>query len=141
MFEKKIKYEDFNGLEREETFTFHISKAEMARKEMTTEGGYADYLRRIIDEKDSSKIYKIFEEFIDLSYGEKTPDGKRFVKKDADGKPLVEKFKSSAAYDEFIIWLFDFNNAIEFMKNVFPKDVTKEIKEEDLRKEIEAKLN
>lgn len=141
MLEKKIKYEDYNGLEREETFYFHISKAEMTRMEMTTEGGYAEYLRKIIDEKNSVKLYKLFETFVDMSYGEKTPDGKRFVKTDTDGRPLVEKFKETPAYDELILSLFDFNNAIDFIKNIFPKDVVKQINDEDIKKQIEQQLN
>ena len=72
MIEKKIKYTDFNDVEREESFFFHISKAEMSRKEFTTEGGYSNFLQRIVDEKDSSKLYKIFEEIVCLSYGEKS---------------------------------------------------------------------
>ena len=51
MLEKKIKYTDFNGTERTETFYFHISKAEMSRKEFTTDGGYSYYLQRIAEEK------------------------------------------------------------------------------------------
>lgn len=135
MIEKRIKYEDYNGVEREETFYFHISKAEMSRKEFTTEGGYAGYLKRLVDEKDSTKLYQIFEEIIGLSYGEKSDDGKRFIK-ERNGESLFKQFQETPAYDELIIELFDADNAAKFVKGIFPKDIVKQIDEEELKKQM-----
>lgn len=136
MIEKTIKYTDFNGVKREETFCFHISKAEMSRKEFTTEGGYSNYLQRIVNEKDSAKLYKIFEEMICLSYGEKTDDGKRFVKV-KDGEPLYKRLQESPAYDELIMDLFDAKKAAEFVKGIFPKDLADKVDEDAIMKQIE----
>ena len=136
MIEKKIKYTDFNDVEREESFFFHISKAEMSRKEFTTEGGYSNFLQRIVDEKDSSKLYKIFEEIVCLSYGEKSDDGKRFVK-ERNGEPLYKKLQESPAYDVLIMELFDAKKAAEFVKGIFPKDLVDQVNEEAIMKQIE----
>lgn len=135
MIEKRIKYEDYNGVEREETFYFHISKAEMSRKEFTTEGGYAGYLQRIVDEKDSTKLYQIFEEIIGMSYGEKSDDGKRFIK-ERNGEKLFKQFQETPAYDELIIELFDADKAAKFVKGIFPKDIVNQINEDELKKQI-----
>jgi len=137
MIEKTIKYTDFNGVEREETFCFHISKAEMARREFTTEGTYTEYLKKVAKEKDSVKLYKIFEDFIALSYGVKSDDGKRFIKTDENGTPLFNKFKETPAYDELIIELFDAEKAAKFMRGVFPKDITDRVSEEDIKKAMQ----
>ena len=135
MLEKKIKYTDFNGDEHEETFRFHISKAEMTRKEFTTEGGYSNYLQRIVETKDSTKLYKIFEELVCLSYGEKSDDGKRFIK-ERNGEPLVKAFMETPAYDELIMSLFDPKEASAFVKGIFPKDIVDQVDENKLMKQI-----
>lgn len=135
MIEKVIKYEDFNGVEREEKFYFHISKAEMSRKEFTTQGGYAGYLERIVKEKDSTELYKIFEEIIGLAYGEKSDDGRRLIK-ERNGESLFKQFQETPAYDELIMELFDAEKAAEFMKGIFPKDVTSKIDEGEIKRQI-----
>ena len=53
MLKKDITYTDFNGVERKETFWFHLSKAELLDMEMTTTGGYAEMVQRIVDAKKS----------------------------------------------------------------------------------------
>jgi len=136
MIEKKITYTDFNDVKRTESFWFHISKAEMSRKEFTTTGGYSNYLQRIVNEEDPAKLYKIFEEIICLSYGEKTDDGKRFIK-EKDGEPLYKRLQESPAYDELIMELFDAKKAAEFVKGIFPKDLVDKVDENAVLKQIE----
>ena len=113
MLEKKIKYTDYNDVEREETFYFNISKAELSRKEFTTEGGYSKFLERISQEKNSTELYKIFEEIICLAYGEKSDDGKRFIKErnggfvffslnGKSGCSKTENYKHSEARRQYI---------------------------------------
>ena len=41
MYKKTIKYVDFNGVEREEDFYFHMTKAEAIKAEMSEKGGLA----------------------------------------------------------------------------------------------------
>lgn len=132
MFREKIKYTDFNGVEREETFAFHISKADMSRMEFTTEGGYSNYLKRIMDEKDSKKLYETFEELIKLSFGRVSDDGRTFIKKE-NGVLLFDAFKDSPAYDELIMKLFDADYAAKFVRNIFPQDIANQIKAEELK--------
>jgi len=119
MLEKKIKYTDYNGNQREETFYFNISKAEMMRMQMGHTGGYDEYLKRIVNGKDSVSIYKAFEDIIKLSYGVKTEDGRSFVKT----KEATDLFLQSEAYSELIMEFFtNTQSAIDFVKNVMPKE-------------------
>ena len=136
MLEKKIKYTDYNDVEREETFYFNISKAEMSRKEFTTEGGYSKFLERISQEKNSTELYKIFEEIICLAYGEKSDDGKRFIK-ERNGEKLYKHFQETPAYDELIMELFDANKAAEFVKGIFPRDIVEQIDTDKIVESIE----
>ena len=44
MLSKKIKYTDYNGVEREESFLFNLSKAELMEMETTEQNKVALYL-------------------------------------------------------------------------------------------------
>ena len=49
MISKNIKYTDYNGVEREETFLFNLSKAELMEMELGTTGGLTEIIKKIID--------------------------------------------------------------------------------------------
>ena len=42
MVVEKIKYTDFNGVEREEEFMFNLTEAQITEMELTTDGGLSD---------------------------------------------------------------------------------------------------
>ena len=80
MLKKTIEYTDFNGEERKEDFYFNLTTAEIMEMEMGVAGGFSEMTQRIVDAKDVPSIIKIFKELILKAYGEKSPDGKRFIK-------------------------------------------------------------
>ena len=118
MFKKTIKYTDFDGNEREETFYFNLTEAEVTKMELGASGGYSNMLRRIIASQDSAEIMKTFERFIIDSYGEKSADGREFVK----SPEITQKFMSTEAYSKLFIELCtDTNAAAAFANGVLPK--------------------
>lgn len=116
MLKKEITYKDFNGVERKETFCFHLTEAELMQMELETEGGFQGLLQRIIDAKDSTKMIKIFKEMIDRSYGVLSEDGKYFSKSEKE----LEKFKSTQAYSDLYMSLLNDEEAAKFIKAVAP---------------------
>lgn len=116
MLKKEITYKDFNGVERKETFCFHLTEAELMQMELETEGGFQGLLQRIIDAKDSTKMIKIFKEMIDRSYGVLSEDGKYFSKSEKE----LEKFKSTQAYSDLYMSLLNDEEAVKFIKAVAP---------------------
>ena len=80
MLKKTITYTDYNGNERTEDFFFHLTKAEIMEMEMSTTGGLAEMIQKIVATQDTPAIIKIFKELVLNAYGEKSPDGKRFIK-------------------------------------------------------------
>lgn len=97
MISKTIKYVDYNGVEKEGTFWFNMSTADLLDLEAETEDGWEATLRKLIAEQDGRKAYKFFEKFIKDSYGVKTADGGF----DKDPKHL-KAFRNSAAYSAMI---------------------------------------
>lgn len=101
MYKKLIKYEDFNGVQREETHYFNLSKAELMEMELSTEAGVEEMIRMLIATKDNAKIVKIYKDLILKSYGIKSEDGTRFIKT----QELRDAFEQSNAYSEFFLEL------------------------------------
>lgn len=129
MLKKTIKYTNFDGVEVEEDFYFHISKAELAKLQILHskyDDGFSGYLKAIVDAKDPKQIMNAFEEILRLSYGIRSEDGRRFVKSET----LFDEFKQTEAYSELYYGLVtDAINSSEFVKALLPSDVVNNAKE------------
>lgn len=124
MLKKTIKYTDYNGIERTEDFWFNMSKAEIAEMEISTTGGFSEMIQKIIAAQDIPAIAKIFKDFILKAYGEKSPDGKRFIK----SEELSTQFSQTEAYSQLFMELAtDAQAASDFINGVAPNtEVQKE---------------
>lgn len=117
MLKKTITYTDYNGTERKEDFYFNLSKAEVMEMEMSTSGGLAQMINKIIETQDSPAIIKIFKDLILKAYGEKSPDGKRFIK----SPELSEAFAQTEAYSNLFMELAtDADAAAKFVNGITP---------------------
>lgn len=128
MITKTIKYTDYNGVEREEKFLFNLSKAELMEMEMGTTGGLTEMIEKIIETHDQPSIIAIFKKLILKAYGEKSADGKRFVKVDDNGKPLSTAFSETEAYSILFMELAtDDAAAAAFVNGIVPSDLKNEL--------------
>lgn len=124
MITKTIKYTDYNGVEREEKFLFNLSKAELMEMEMGTTGGLAEMITKIVETQDAPSIIKIFKDLVLKAYGEKSADGKRFMKVDKDGTPLSIGFSQTEAYSQLFMELAtDADAAAKFIQGIIPSDI------------------
>ena len=80
MLKKNIKYVDYDGNARAEDFYFNLNKAEVIELQLGTVGGLTKTLEKIVQEKDTSRIIEYFKTIILKAYGEKSADGRRFIK-------------------------------------------------------------
>lgn len=119
MLEKKIKFVDYNGTPREETHYFNISKAELIMMESSTAGGMKQRLEKIVQTQDEVAIMETFRDLIHRAYGEKSPDGRRFVKSDE----MATAFEQTEAYSELIMEILkDSEKASEFINSILPRE-------------------
>lgn len=117
MYAKTIKYTDYSGNVREETFLFNLSKAEVMEMELGVSGGISEMMRRLLETQNGPEISKIFKTLILQSYGERSPDGKHFYK----SPELSENFRNTEAYSELFMELLQDKQALqEFMIGVMP---------------------
>ncbi len=136
MYKKTIVYEDFNGVERKEDFYFNLNKAEIMQTTFGYAGDIVEFLQKIIDTKDKPKLAEMFKELILKSYGEKSDDGKRFIKTGPDGRPLSEKFEETIAFSDLYMELATNDKAAaEFVNGIIPKDIAAKMAEEAARLE------
>ena len=127
MLKKRISYTDYNGNKREEDFYFNLTKAEIMEMEMSTSGGMTEMIQRIIETQDAPSIIKVFKEIIMKSYGEKSPDGKRFVK----SPELSEAFSQTEAYSELFMELAsDSDAASKFVNGIIPADMAQAVEKQ-----------
>ena len=127
MYKIREKYEDYDGNERVEEFYFNLTKAEITDMELTTEGGMSAMLNRIIAAKDTSKLIAVFKDLILRSYGQKSPDGRRFIKTDENGVPLSKAFSETQAYSDLYMELAtDADFAGKFINAIMPQGMTSE---------------
>lgn len=133
MYKKTLTYTDYNGESRTEDFYFNLNKAEIIDMQLSINGGFDGYIKKITAEKDTAKLIKLFKDLILRSYGEKSLDGKRFVK---DMEKTVEFTQTEAFSELYVTLATDTNEAVAFIKGIFPtnpdfdKEVDRIVKEE-----------
>lgn len=117
MLKKTMTYTDYNGNTRTEDFYFNLSKAELAEMDLSTEGGLDAYINKIIKAQDVSSLISIFKELILKSYGEKSADGRRFIK----SKEISDGFSQTEAYsDLFMDLATNTDSATAFVNGITP---------------------
>ena len=125
MIKKTIEYVDYNGENRKEEFYFNLSKAEVMEMEMSKNGGLSEYIQRIVKSSDNAAIIALFKEIICKAYGEKSLDGKRFIK----NKELTDAFVQTEAYSELFMELAtNADEAAAFVNGIIPKNMNVEKK-------------
>ena len=124
MLKKTITYTDYDGVQRTEDFFFNLSKAEVAEMELSNHGGMERLIQQIAMTQDRKRLVELFKEIILKSYGEKSLDGRRFIK----SKELSEAFSQTEAYSELFMQLAtDTEAASKFINGIMPQtDATPE---------------
>lgn len=120
MLKKVIKYTDYNGNEREETFYFALSKPELVEMELSINGGLSEYIERIMSAQDTRSLIALFKDLILKSYGEKSLDGKHFTK----SEELSKAFSETEAYTTLFMELVeDADTAANFVNGILPTEI------------------
>lgn len=119
MLKKTMTYTDYDGNERTEDFYFNLTKAEVVELQFGTIGGLTKTLEKMVQEKDANRLMEYFKVIIMKAYGEKSPDGRRFIK----NQELREAFSQTEAYSDLFIELAsDAKAAAAFIDGILPKD-------------------
>lgn len=116
MIKKTITFTDYNGTQRTEDFYFNLNKAELMEMDLSALAGSGAM-------RDSKKVVEICKELILKSYGEKSPDGRKFLKF-IDGKRLSDDFAQTEAYSELFMEIAtDEQAASDFINGIMPRSL------------------
>ena len=117
MLKKTVTYTDYDGNERTEEFLFNLNKAEVTEMELSTEGGMEKMLKKIIESRDGKRIIEVMKDIVLRAYGEKSPDGRRFIKT----PEMREAFSQTEAYvNVFMELATDAKAASDFVRGILP---------------------
>lgn len=120
MLKKEITFTDYNGNPRKETFWFNLNKAEITRMQLERAGGLDKKLEKISEKQDVPAIIETFRKLILDSYGEKSDDGRRFIK----NAQLSKEFEETEAFSELFMELCtDAKAAADFVNGILPADM------------------
>lgn len=118
MLKETLTYVDYDGNERKEDFYFNLNQAEVAKMELSAEGGMQAKMNRLVASNDAGTIAQIVEDVILAAYGVKSPDGKRFIK----SKELSEEFKQTEAFSQLYIRLItNPDEMAKFVNGIVPQ--------------------
>ena len=124
MLKKTMTYKDYNDVERTEDFYFNLNKAELTLMDFAHPGGLERYIKEITDSKDQASLILLFKDLLMLSYGEKSEDGKKFRKKDENGRPLNLNFEASPVFETlFLLFGTNADEASAFIQGIIPSEL------------------
>ena len=131
MLKKTITYTDYDGNQRTEDFYFNLTKAELTNMFNSVSGGLEKYLTRIVAAQDGPALMNAIRDTVKASYGEKSLDGRRFMKSDE----IFKNFEETEAYSVFFMELMgDDEAALNFIISVLPQDMQGAIRQEMAKK-------
>lgn len=122
MIKQQVRYEDFDGIQQEETLYFNLNRMELiALQARYGKDDMAKYIEKVQAEEDYQKMYDLLNDIVLTSYGVRSEDGKRFIKNDQ----VREDFKTSLAYEALIE---DFHDDEGVTLNKFITGITSHIR-------------
>ena len=121
MFSRTFNYKGYDGNEHKETWWFNLSESELMKMELGSVGGINGMMNRMLREDHPDKIVDMFEKIILGSVGERSADGRRFLKR---GGAVAEDFRETPAYDQLFLELVSSGEALAtFLKGAIPEEV------------------
>ena len=133
MYKRTITYTDYFDVERTEDVYFNLSETELTKLQLSKQNGYVAMLQSLIDAKNGPAIMEVFDEIIRMAYGEKSEDGRRFVK----SEELTEAFTQTPIYDQLYMELCtNADSAAEFVKNIIPAKYRDQVDSAELNAKV-----
>lgn len=119
-----LNYIDFDGNEVEETLYFNLSKVDIAKLQVKGDGKFIDQLKSWLKEKKLENVFDFFYNLTLDAYGQKSEDGKRFVRT----PEMRKEFEQSRAFDEFFAEVISTEEKMtNFVRAIVPYTMPEEI--------------
>ena len=141
MFSRTFEYKGYDGQPHKETWWFNLSDAELYEMELGSVGGVNGMMNRLLREEHPEKIVEMFKQIILKSVGERSSDGRRFLKKERPGMPwgeVAEDFRETPAYAQLFTELVQSGEALaNFLKGAIPAEVAEQLAKAEAEQKTE----
>lgn len=128
MLKKPITYTNFNNETVTRDFYFNLTKAEIALRELSSDGTFSAQIEQIKASDKGSEVMPAFVNILKWAYGVKSDDGERFIKNDE----VWTAFQESPAYSVLIMELLsDGAYGAQFITAVLPPELAPQIQAQD----------
>lgn len=125
MIKQTVTYRDYFEVEHTEDFYFNLNIDEVMELQTSLGGGDLEsLLKMMVDKKDIAGLIGSFKKIMELAYGVRSEDGKRFVKT----PEAWQEFASSNAFNT-LFWelLTDAKKAGDFVLGMLPGDFDEKV--------------
>jgi hypothetical protein len=128
MLKKTMTYKDLDGKPVTEDFYFNLTRAELTLLGLNNEAQNIEArLRKMIAAQDGVAIVQEFVRILELAYGRRSEDGKRFMK----DPEYWKEFTQTEAYSDLVMEvLTDGERSAEFIKGLMPTDMRQKVEEQ-----------
>lgn len=124
MFSRTFEYTGYDGQPHKDTWWFNLSEAELYKLELTNLGGMNGMMNRLLRESKPGEIVEVFESLILSAVGERSIDGRKFIK----NQEIRDDFYQSKAYSDLFVELVSSGEKLaEFLKGAIPAEVALEL--------------
>ena len=127
MFSRTFKFKGYDGKDHEETWWFNLSEDELYKLELGNLGGMNGMMNRLLRQERPGELVDIFERLILSAVGERSIDGRKFMKRCKPGQPwgeVAEDFKETPAYAQLFTELVSSGEALaKFLQGAVPEEV------------------
>lgn len=114
-----VQFENFDGETVSEDLYFHLNIKELQDMEKW-DVPLTQRIAKLTKTEDGKEAFELMRDIIEAAYGERSEDGKRFVK----NPEVLKNFTEGLAYDEVIIKFIDGSTDLaKFVEGLLPKKV------------------
>lgn len=114
-----VQFENFDGETVTEDLYFHLNIKELQDME-NWDVPLTQRIAKLTKTEDGKEAFELMRDIIEAAYGERSDDGKRFVK----NPEVLKNFTEGLAYDEVILTFIDGSTDLgKFIEGLLPKKV------------------
>ena len=144
MFSRTFEYKGYDGQPHKETWWFNLSEDVLYKMELSNVGGLNGKMLQLLRDEKPGEIVDMFEKIILTAVGERSADGRRFLKKPRPGYPwgeVAEDFRETPAYSQLFMELVSSGEKVSaFLKGAIPADVAEALEKAEAEKKAEGEL-
>ena len=130
-----VTYENFDGENVTEDLYFHLNIKELQEME-NWDPSLTERIAKLTKTEDGKDAFNLMRDIIETAYGERSSDGKRFLK----SPEIRNMFTEGLAYDEVVIQFLDGTTDLgKFIEGLLPKKVF-ELAKKNTKKDVEEYL-